>query len=73
MKSTLRRLVYDRGLRQDWLAEKLGIAESTLSKYLSGALALPMDQVEPFAGLLQTDAATVATAAVLTRKLASGP
>ncbi len=52
MESTLRTLVDASGRRQDWIAGRLGVSEAAVSKWISGALRLPVLQVRPLAEAL---------------------
>lgn len=70
MKPTLRSLVDDRGLRQDWLAERLHASEAAVSKWLNGGAALPVTHVEPLASALGVPIEVVTLAAARTRKIA---
>lgn len=68
MHTTLRSLVDERGLRQDWLAEQLGVSEASMSKWLRGVARLPITQVKPLADVFGVSAEMIVIAAVQTRK-----
>ena len=68
MKPTLRQLVVDCDLRQNWLASRLGVSESLVSKWLSGSLGLPMRRVRPLAVELGVSVDKVLAAAERTLK-----
>jgi transcriptional regulator with XRE-family HTH domain len=68
MNATLRSLVDERGLRQDWLAAQLGVSEASMSKWLRGVARLPITQVGPLAEVFGVSAETIVTAAVRTRE-----
>ena len=50
--SELQALIRERGLKQRWLAEQLGVHESMLSKWLSGNRPLPREMAERIAEVL---------------------
>jgi transcriptional regulator with XRE-family HTH domain len=68
MEPTLRSLIAERGLRQDWLATKLGVSDATLSKWLSGASSLPVQHVHLFASLLNVGAGEIVASAIRSRE-----
>ena len=39
----LKKIIANKGLKQRWIAEQLGLQESNLSSYLSGAKPIPSD------------------------------
>ena len=39
----LKRIIANKGLKQRWLAQQLGLQESNFSSYLSGAKPIPSD------------------------------
>lgn len=49
---TLREIVASRGLKQNWLAERLGLTESTLSRILRGQSEFPVSKIEELSWLL---------------------
>ncbi len=68
MHRTLRSLVAERGLRQDWVAGQLGVSEAMISKWMRGIAPLPITQVHPLAEVFGVSTETIVTAAVRTRE-----
>lgn len=65
--STLRTLFDERGLRQDFVAEKLGVSEAAISKWVNGRSQLPMTRVQPLADILHVTAEMILIAATHAR------
>ncbi len=64
---TLRTLFEERGLRQDFVAEKLRVSEAAISKWVNGRAHLPVSRVKPLARLLKVSSNTILTAAFHSR------
>lgn len=52
-KSTLRLLIDSRGLRYSWVAQKVGVAPSTLTQLMNGSRRARADVAERLAALLE--------------------
>lgn len=48
----IKQVLTDQGRRQDWLATQVGVATSTVSRWISGELAIRKDHAEQVAELL---------------------
>lgn len=53
---TLRTMIRERGLKQSWLANRLGIEPAQFSRILDGKNEMPTRAVLPIADILQVDA-----------------
>jgi transcriptional regulator with XRE-family HTH domain len=62
MEPTLRTLIDDRGLRQDWIADKLGVSEATFSRWVTGRAEVPIGKVTQFADVLGVKVADIVAA-----------
>lgn len=49
---TLKQIVRDSGLRQNWIAEQLEMPNSTVSDFVRGIRDIPLDKIPRFAALL---------------------
>ena len=59
----LRQIIRERGLKQNWIAEKIGIPESHFSEVVRGKRRMPLEKVVPLAELLQIPIEDVVRAA----------
>jgi transcriptional regulator with XRE-family HTH domain len=55
----LRELIRERGLKQTWVAENIGISEERLSMILAGKRTLPLEALRPLATVLDVPVETV--------------
>lgn len=47
----LKALIEERGMKQSWLAKKIGVAEPTLSRWITGHVPVPDEYVQPLADI----------------------
>jgi predicted XRE-type DNA-binding protein len=52
----LQDLIRERGLKQGWIAERLGILEPRFSLMVRGKISIPADKIRPLAALLRIPA-----------------
>jgi predicted transcriptional regulator len=52
MVMDLRARIRERGLKQSWVADQIGVSRPSLSVYLSGKSPLPIDKLRPLAEAL---------------------
>ena len=60
---SLQTMLRDRGLKQVWVAKRLGLDDSSFSAMLRGERRLPVEKIEPLAELLQLPVSDVVEAA----------
>lgn len=48
----LKDLIEARGLKNKWVAQQIGVAEETFSRWVNGHVAVPDDKLQPLADLL---------------------
>ncbi len=65
--TTFRSLFDERGLRQDFVAKRLGVSPAAISKWVNGRSQLPMTRVQPLADIFMVSAEIILTAATHTR------
>jgi len=49
----LQQIIRDRGLKQNWIAGKIGISQTHFSEMLRGIKRFPIEKIEPLADVLQ--------------------
>lgn len=61
---TIQDMIRDRGLKQGWIAEQIGIGDAHFSEMARGLKRVPLEIVEPLARLLGVEIADVVRAAL---------
>ena len=56
-------MIHERGLKQSWVADQIGVTQSHFSEMIRGLKRFPIEKAAPLAKVLHTDVAAVVAAA----------